>query len=232
MKIEIYSDIACPWCYIGEHRLARALAAYPKAGEVEVVFRSYQLDPTAPPEPRPLRQYLEQRFGPAATEMTARVSDVARGEGLELDWDRALSVNTLTAHRLLHLAEQEYGPATQRELARKLFEAHFSQGGDVSDHDLLTELAASVGMDAARVRAYLDSGEGLDETRYEIHQAQRLGIRSVPTFVIEGKYAIQGAQPASVFLRALEQVAARLEEERAQESAADDVACADGSCAL
>lgn len=232
MKIEIYSDIACPWCYIGEHRLARALAAYPRGDEVEVVFRSYQLDPTAPDEAIPLRKYLEQRYGHASTEMLARVSDAARGEGIELDWDRALSVNTLTAHRLLRLAEQEYDTATQRELAKKLFEAHFSKGGDVADHDLLTDLAVSVGMDAARVREYLDSGEGLDETRYEINQAQRLGIRSVPTFIIEEKYAVQGAQPASVFLQALEQVAAKLEEERAQGGGADDVACADGSCSL
>lgn len=230
MKIEIFSDIACPWCYIGEHRLARALAAYPKADEVDVVFRSFQLDPGAPAEAIPLREYLRERYGDTAEIMLGRANDAARGEGLEIDWDRALSVNTLTAHRILRLAEQEYGAATQRELAKKLFEAHFANGGDVSDHDLLTDLATSVGMDAARVREYLDSGEGLDETRYEIFQAQRNGIRSVPTFIIEGKYAVQGAQPASIFLQALEQVAAKLEEERAREGDADDVACADGSC--
>lgn len=240
MKIEIYSDIACPWCYIGEHRLARALAAYPRGDEVEVVFRSYQLDPNAPETAVPLREYLTQRYGPNAAGMLDQVSDAAHGEGLEIDWDRALSVNTLTAHRLLRLAELEYGATMQRALAEKLFEAHFARGGDVAKAELLTELAAAVGLDATRVREYLDSDEGLEETRYEIYQAQRLGIRSVPTFIIEGKFAVQGAQPASVFLQALEQVAAKLEEERAVESGSgdateggsDDVACADGSCAL
>lgn len=230
MKIEIFSDIACPWCYIGEHRLARALAAYPKGDEVEVVFRSYQLDPTAPAEAIPLRDYLGERYGAASGEMLDRVSDAASVEGIELDWDRALSVNTLTAHRLLRLAEGEYGARTQRDLAKKLFEAHFATGGDVSDHELLTELAVSVGMDADRVREYLDSGEGLDETLYEIDQARRLGIRSVPTFIIEEKYAVQGAQPASVFLQALEQVSAKIEEEKAVENGSDGANCADGSC--
>lgn len=236
MKIEIYSDIACPWCYIGEHRLARALAAYPRGDEVEVVFRSYQLDPDAPETAVPLREYLEQRYGASAAEMLERVSEAARGEGIELDWDRALSVNTLTAHRLLRLAELEYGASTQRALAERLFEAHFTRGGDVADTELLAELAAAVGMDAARVREYLDSGEGLEETRYEIYQAQRLGIRSVPTFILEDRYAVQGAQPASVFLQALEQVTAKLAEEGGSDNAtggsSDDDACADGSCAL
>src|SRR5690554_4302487 len=100
MKVEIYSDIVCPWCYIGDRRFARALAAFPGAAQVDVVYRPYQLDPDAPEEPIPLKSYLERRFGRPVDGMLQRVSETAREEGIEMDWDRALSVNTLTAHRL------------------------------------------------------------------------------------------------------------------------------------
>src|SRR5690606_3791511 len=123
--------------------------------------------------------------------------------------------NTFTAHRLLRLAEREYGAPVQRALAEKLFASHFSEGGDVSDHELLTSLAESVGMDPERVRTYLATGEGEAETRVEIEEARRLGITAVPTFVFEGKWAVQGAQPASMFLQALEQVAAEIARDRA-----------------
>jgi predicted DsbA family dithiol-disulfide isomerase len=235
MKVEIYSDVVCPWCYIGERRFQRALAAFPGAGSVEVVYRAYQLDPGAPEEAVPVREYLRKRFGRPVDEMLRRVTENARGEGIEIDWDRALSVNTLTAHRLLRLAEREYGPAVQRALVEKLFASHFSLGGDVSDPELLAGLAESVGMDGARVRAYLASGEGLEETRAEIDRARDLGITAVPTFVFEGRWAVQGAQPASTFLQALEEVASQVAAEgSAGGSVRDDAgdACADGSCAL
>lgn len=244
MKIEIYSDVVCPWCYIGERRFARALAAYAGGEEVEVVYRSFQLDPTAPESAVPHLEYMRGRYGDTVPGMLQQVSDAARGEGIEVDWDRALAVNTLTAHRLLYLAEREYGAATQRALAEKLFDAHFTRGGDIADHDLLTRLAVSAGLDEARVRAYLVSGEGLEETRYELDQARRLGIRSVPTFVFEGKFAVQGAQPASVFLGALEEISAKLAAEAAAEGSAaageiaradadaTDAACDDGSCVV
>jgi len=231
MKVEIYSDIACPWCYIGERRFMRALAAYPKADEVEVVFRSYQLDPSTPEEPMPMKEYLERRFGRPVEGMLSQVSENARGEGIEMVWDRAVAVNTLTAHRLLRLAEVEYGATLQRALAEKLFEAYFTRGGNIADHGLLTELAVSVGMDEARVRDYLASGEGLEETKAALDAAQQLGIRAVPTFVFEGKFAVQGAQSASTFLQALEEVA-RQTAQVGGDDGADDGSCADGSCTV
>src|SRR5687767_13003626 len=103
MKVEIYSDVVCPWCYIGEKRFERALAAYPGAEAVEVIFRAYQLDPAAPPRAIPLRRYLERRFGAPADGMTKQVSAAAAGEGIEIDWDRALAVSTRQAHRLMGL---------------------------------------------------------------------------------------------------------------------------------
>lgn len=230
MKVEIYSDIACPWCYIGEQRFKRALAAYPHGDQVEVVYRSFQLDPDAPASPSPLLEHLEEKFGARAHEVTRQVSDAAQGEGIAFDWERAQSVNTLTAHRLLRLAEVEYGAEVQRALAEKLFESYFTRGGDVADPELLTELAVQVGMDRARVRDYLATGEGAEETRYEIDQARRLGIRSVPTFIFEERFAVPGAQPASTFLQVFEQLAAHLAAEGAESNGGD--ACADGSCAV
>lgn len=207
MKVEIYSDVVCPWCYIGERRFARALECFPGAADVDVVYRPYQLDPAAPRTAVPLMDYLEARFGSGAPAMTARVGAAAAGEGITIDWDRALSVNTLTAHRLLGLAERDYGPDVQRSLAEKLFDLHFSRGGDVADVAELVELAVSVGMDRTSVREHLESEEGTREVEQGIAQARRLGIQAVPTFVFDGRFMVQGAQPAAVFRQALEQVA-------------------------
>lgn len=239
MKVEIYSDVACPWCYIGERRFARALAALPAGDEVEVVFKPYQLDPDAPETAVPMAQYLTRRFNERVDVVLSRVTDTAASEGLRMDWDAALAVNTRTAHRLARLAEREYGPAVQRALMEQLFEAHFSRGVDVSDHDSLTKLAVSVGMDEARVTGYLRSDEGADELEAEFVRARAAGVQAVPTFIFNGQYAVQGGQPASTFLQVLEEVQRRsgesadadsLEPERPSAAAAD--ACADGSCAV
>ena len=227
MKVEIYSDIVCPWCYIGERRFERALAAFPGAREVEVVFRPYQLDPSAPAAAIPLRQYLERRFGGSSERMTAQVGAAASAEGISIDWDRALAVNTLQSHRLLRLAETEYGPTVQRALVEKLFAAHFTDGLDVSDTEVLTDLATSLGMEEARVRGYLASEEGMAELEDELAGAREMGIRAVPTFLIEGQYVVQGAQSASVFLQALEEVEKRV---AAPAATAGGDGCEDGSC--
>lgn len=207
MKVEIYSDVVCPWCYIGKRRFMRALADFAGGGDVEVVFRPYQLDPGAPAAPMPLPRYLEQRFGRNGAAMMQHVTDAAATEGITIDWDGALSVNTKTAHRLLRLALLEHGPGVQRELAEQLFAAHFTAGRDISDHALLTQLASEVGMSADRVRAYLESGEGEAELDAELDAARGQGIQSVPTFIFDDKYAVSGAQPAAVFRQVLEEVA-------------------------
>ena len=232
MKVEIYSDVVCPWCYIGERRFARALSAFPRAEEVEVVFRPYQLDAEAPVTPRPLLESLGRKFGSRVQEMLSRVSGAAREEGIEMRWDEALAVNTLTAHRLLRFAEREYGPAVQRSVAERLFDAHFTRGANIADPALLARLAAESGMDEERTCAYLETDEGLREVTAEIAQAQRLGIRAVPTFVFDGRYIVEGGQPAPTFLQALEEVARLGREAASEATAADDGAdaCADGTC--
>lgn len=206
MNIEIYSDIACPWCYIGERRFSRARDAFPQAEQVEVVFRPFLLDPSLSEEPIPLKERLQRKFGPRMEATIRHTASVAEEEGLTFRFDEALAVNTFTAHRLLRLALLEYGAEAQARLAEKLFAAHFTRGENVADPALLAGLAASVGMDSGRVEAYLASEEGVEETQEEVSHAQRLGIHAVPTFVFNSRYAVQGAQPTSIFARVLEEV--------------------------
>lgn len=228
MTVEIYSDIACPWCYIGEKRFARALAAFPQADEVEVVFRPYQLDPTLPTEPQPLKEQLSGKFGSRTEAMLRQTASTAKQEGLTFDWDAAQAVNTLSAHRLMRFALQEAGPQVQRTVADKLFDAYFTRGENVGDVAVLASIAADAGLDRDKAAAYLESDEGAAEVREEIGQGHRLGINAVPTFVFNGRYAVQGAQPTSSFLQALEEL--QSQEPGEQKNGAEAAACADGSC--
>lgn len=232
MKVEIYSDVACPWCYVGKVRFERALAAFPGGSAVDVSFRPYQLNPATPEQAQPLYDYYDRLFGPGFRSKHSQVVDIARTEGLDFRFDRALAVNTFTAHRLLWLTERDYGAAVQRDLKNALLRAYFTDGGDVGDHDTLVELAAAVGVDPERARAWLAGDEGVAETRAELEHARELGIQAVPTFVFEGKYAVQGAQEASTFLRVLEQVAAESAAAPVPATGGDDPACADGSCSV
>jgi predicted DsbA family dithiol-disulfide isomerase len=208
MKVDIYSDVACPWCYIGHTRFDRALADFARAEDVEVRYRPYQLDPRSPMRAEPMLEYLARRFGARGREMANHVIEIGRAEGLVMDYDRGLAVNTLNAHRLLALAEREHGANVQRTLVRRLFAAHFAEGLDVGDPRVLSELAAGVGMDAEQVRAYLESDAGTREVRDEITAAQRLGVAAVPTYLFDDQYIVEGAQPSELFLQALNTVAA------------------------
>ena len=138
--------------------------------------------------------------------MMSRVAATAEGEGITIDWESALAVNTRSAHRILGLAEREYGTEVQRTLLNELFAAHFSHGVDISDQIQLAGLATSVGMDGDRVRRYLQSDEGLDELLADLGAAREFGIQAVPTFIFEGKYAVQGGQSTEAFLRVLKEV--------------------------
>ena len=215
MQVEIYSDVVCPWCYIGERRFAKALQSFPGRDDVHVVFRPYQLDPDAPSTATPLPDALATKFGANARAMMARVADAAAGEGITINWDDALSVNTLTAHRLLRLAEREYSVEVQRALAERLFDAHFTRGGNVADPGQLATLAVASGMELDRVQQYLGSAEGLAETREELERAGAMGIRAVPSFVFEGQYLVEGGQEPETFLAVLNEVASRGAKEHA-----------------
>ena len=201
MKIEVWSDVACPWCYIGKRRLEHALRDFTPAAEVEITWRSYQLNPALPPGTAvPTLDYLASRFGPQSRTMVDRVAGLARGEGLDFHFETALTVNTLDAHRVLHLAA-DLGLADAAE--ERLMRAHFTEGADLSDPGTLAGLLGETGADQDRVRAVLADGEYADAVRADIEEAHALGATGVPFFVIDRRYAIPGAQPAETFLHAL-----------------------------
>jgi predicted DsbA family dithiol-disulfide isomerase len=209
MKVEIYSDVVCPWCYIGERRFEKAVAQFAEREQVEIVFRPFQLDPGAPEAGMPLGQYLQRRFGGSIADKLQHVTDSAAGEGIVIDWDSAIAVNTRNAHRLLGLAEREHGTEMQRRLVDALFAAHFAQGVNVADPTALAELAETVGMDRQRALDYLTSDDGNAELTAALREASELGISSVPTFVFNEMYAVSGAQPTATFVQVLTEVSAR-----------------------
>ncbi|MFI2648780.1 DsbA family protein [Micromonospora fulviviridis] len=206
MEIEIYADVVCPWCWIGKRRLEQALASYD--GEVTVRFRPFQLDPTPVTEPKPLIEALGAKFGgrDKAEGMAAHVTQVAKGAGIDMHFDRAVAANTFEAHRLVRFAT-ERGRAA--ELVERLYRAHFQDGIDIGSTDALVELAAEVGLDENEAREYLRSNLGRREVAADLSAAHQLGVSSVPTFVLAGKYAVTGAQEPETLLAALHEVAQR-----------------------
>lgn len=208
MRIDIWSDLVCPWCWIGKHRLRRALELLgDDAPPLEIHWHPFLLDADADATPVPLREAYAAKFGGAgrAEELLAHVQDTARGEGLAMDFSRGqVRVTTLPGHRLMWLAARE-GDADA--VGEALFRAHFAEGRNLADHDVLVAAGAAGGLDEARVRAMLDSAEGLDEVRAALGRAQAMGIRSVPTFVIDGRHGIQGAHPPEVLAEALRRLA-------------------------
>jgi predicted DsbA family dithiol-disulfide isomerase len=237
VKVEIYSDIACPWCYVGKARFERALAAFPQADTVEVVYRPFQLDPGAPEQPRPHREVLAAKFGPQALAMDGKLAALGAAEGLTFDFDTVVENNSLLAHRLLRFALDAYGPQVQNRLKGRLMTGHFGEGLDIGDRAALTETAVAAGLDRDAVAAFLAGDDLRDEVAAEIDEARQLGITAVPTFVFEGRWAVQGGQETSVFLSALEQVARETAvpepDPAADDPAADDAgACVDGVCAV
>ncbi|NES29681.1 thioredoxin domain-containing protein [Micromonospora terminaliae] len=206
MEIEIYADVVCPWCWIGKRRLEQALERYD--GEVTVRYRPFQLDPTPVTEPKPLIEALGAKFGgrDQAEGMAAHVTKVARGAGIDMNFDRAVAANTFEAHRLVRFAT-ERGRAA--ELVERLYRAHFQDGIDVGSTDALVKLAAEVGLDETEARDYLESNLGRREVAADLSAAHQLGVSSVPTFVLAGKYAVTGAQEPETMLAALHEVAQR-----------------------
>jgi predicted DsbA family dithiol-disulfide isomerase len=205
MQIEVWSDVVCPWCYIGKRRLEAALARFPHRDQVEVVWRSFQLDPSAPEgETSPTLQALAAKFGRPVEEvraMQAHVEEIAAGEGLRYDLADGLNGNTLLAHELLHLAA---GHGRGPEMKERLLHAHFEEHRSVFDVDSLVPLAVEVGLDEGEVRAALADRRYLPAVREDAATAQALGATGVPFFVVDRRYGAAGAQPAEVLLQLLE----------------------------
>lgn len=214
MRIDIWSDIACPWCYLGKRRLETALTAVAartgsSAEDVEVVYRSFQLDPSAPTvATETAQQMLTRRYAMTqeqAAQAQAQVTALAAAEGMTWQHDKTVHANTFDAHRLLHLAA-ELG--CQAELTEALMRANFSEGRNLADHDVLREIAVTAGLPADRVVDVLTGDAYADAVRADIAQAAAYGATGVPFFVFDGRYGVSGAQSVEVFEQVLGQVLA------------------------
>ncbi|MGW1025808.1 DsbA family oxidoreductase [Streptomyces sp. NPDC002577] len=205
LVIDVWSDIMCPFCYIGDTLLAQALEAFAHESDVEIRYHSYQLMPHLPVgQAVGLNELLskERGFSKAqAKAMNAQVAQRAAQIGLDFRLDSAIATNTRAAHRLIHFAESR---GRQHDMVQRLFRAYFTDGLDVGDHDVLAGLAAEIGLDRAAAREALDGGAFDAEVDADVREAGQLGIGGVPFFVFDGQYAVSGAQPVEVFLQALD----------------------------
>ncbi|MEK4713159.1 DsbA family oxidoreductase [Sporosarcina sp. FSL K6-5500] len=208
MKIEIWSDYVCPFCYIGKRRLEEALEQTGLGEKAEVVFKAYELDPNSPAVSDTLMtEVLAKKYGMSVEEakkMTDNVVDQAKSVGLNYNFDVMTPANTFNAHRLAKLAEQE---GFDKTVSESLLKAHFIDGEKIGAEDVLLRIAEEAGISRDRAKAVLDSDEFADDVRMDIAEAQQIGVKGVPFFVIDRKYAISGAQPAEAFANALRQAA-------------------------
>jgi predicted DsbA family dithiol-disulfide isomerase len=241
MNVEIWSDVVCPWCYIGKRRFESALAQFPHRDEVTVTWRSFELDPNAPQTyPGTLNERLARKLGVPvheAARMNARVSGIAAGEGLEYHLDQARPSNTFDAHRLIHFGAAR---GIQDAVKERLMRAYFTDGLPIGETETLISLAVEAGLEAGEARAALESDTYAEDVRADEHRAAEFGIRSVPFVVLDEQFGVSGAQPAELFLSALQTawkaahpltIIGGTDASDASESAVGASACEDDSCA-
>jgi predicted DsbA family dithiol-disulfide isomerase len=237
VQVEIWSDVVCPWCAIGKRRFETALAGFEHRDEVDVRYRSFELDPTTPrtvegPPAGTATQRLADKYGvplAQAEAMQQRVVDQAAGEGLDFRFDKARPGNTVDAHRLLHLAADG---GRQAELKERLLLAYFTEGEPIGDVDTLVRLAGQAGLDQDEARSVLESDKYLADVREDQATARAFGISGVPFFVLDRKFGVSGAQPAEVLLDALRQAYAAAHPLSMVTTAQDGDTCTDDSCAV
>jgi predicted DsbA family dithiol-disulfide isomerase len=205
MNIEIYSDLICPWCYIGKRRMQAGLTLLGKEFAPKIVWRPFQLNPDMPIEGMNRKTYRTKKFGSweRSLAMDAEVAATGKGLGIEFNYDKVLMTpNTLAGHRLLWWAEQQNH---QDHLAEALFRAYFTEGRDVGRHDILAEIAAEVGLPQAEALVFLDSDAGKKEVEGEALKGLKLGLQGVPFFVVNDVPAFSGAQMPRTFLEVFQQ---------------------------
>jgi predicted DsbA family dithiol-disulfide isomerase len=205
MKIEIWSDVVCPFCYIGKRRFENALAGFAHKDEVEVTWKSFELNPDAKPTPgKDIHDYLATNKGQTrewAKEMAGHVTQMAAELGLKYDMDRVVVANTFDAHRLIHFAAQH---GLQEKAEERLFAAYFTEGKNIGDHETLAKLGAEIGLKENEVRDMLLSDSFENDVRRDEEEAMKVGVRGVPFFVFDRKFAVSGAQASETFLQVLE----------------------------
>lgn len=208
INIDVVSDVVCPWCFLGRKRLEAALTLLPDV-ETEIRWRPFQLDPTLPSQGKDRQTYMREKFGNSSKidDVHRQLTELGEENDIVFDFESITRApNTLDAHRLIHWGSQA-GPDTQDKLVGLLFSLYFEQAQDIGDHEVLVDAAASVGMDGAVVARLLQSDADKATIREEIDTASRIGVQGVPCFIIDQKYAVMGAQTASVLADAIRQTA-------------------------
>jgi protein disulfide-isomerase len=204
-KIEIWSDILCPFCYIGKRKLEKALETFKGKEFLEIEWRSYQLDPDATSQPNTnVYDYLAQRKGQTrdwSVKMHEQVANTAKEVGLDYNFEKAIIANSYNAHRLIHLAKK-YNLGDQAE--ENIFKAYFTQGKDIADKATLIAIGKEIGLQEEEIKEVLNSDKYGAEVKTDIEEAQNIGVRGVPFFVMDRTYAVSGAQPVEVFTETLE----------------------------
>ena len=207
MKVEIWSDIACPFCYIGKHNFERALKSLPKNSEIEVEWKSFELDPYAQKNYEDdIYTLLANKYGQTrewAVRSAESMKQKGQDIGLEFNFDQTISTNTFDAHRLLHLAKKA---GKQNEAEEALFEAYFRDGKHIGNHEDLIAIGESIGLEEQEIKSMLNSDQFAREVREDETMSQQFGIRGVPYFVVNRKHGISGAQPISHFIDVLKKV--------------------------
>lgn len=206
MKIEIWSDVMCPFCYIGKKNFEQALEKLPFKDEVEVEWKSFQLDPTLElAETKTTAEYFREKKGfpeEQAKQMIAQVVQMGKASGIDFNFEKALITNTFPAHKILHLAKK-HGKSSEME--EELFKAHFLNGENVGSIEVLSNLAEKLGINKNEALQTLSSDEFNNEVNQDVTEGRNNGVTGVPFFILNGKYAVSGAQPAELFEEALTQ---------------------------
>lgn len=207
MKVEIWSDVMCPFCYIGKRKFELALEKFPYREKVEITWKSFQLNPDMVTDPdKNINQYLSEAKGwslKQAEDANNYVTDIAKKVGLTYNMDKAIVANSFDAHRLSHLAKK-YN--MQDALEEQLFLAYFTEGKNTADHNILTEIGVGIGLDEEEIKTMLNGNEFSAEVNKDILEAQMVGARGVPFFVFDRKYAVSGAQDPATFEQVLNTV--------------------------
>jgi predicted DsbA family dithiol-disulfide isomerase len=233
LKLDIWSDIACPWCYVGKRRLEAALKDFPHRDAVAITWHSFELDPSAPaiaPSTPGYAERLAKKYGRSvahAQGMIDNMTKVAAVDGLDFRFDQVRVGNTFDAHRVLHLAADK---GVQNPMKERLLRAYMTEGEALGDRDVLARLAAEVGLDAAEVTAMLASDRYADEVRADEQNAREIGINGVPFFAVAERYGVSGAQPAEVLLEVLEKAWEALPDESTT-VAVEGAVCGPDGCA-
>jgi predicted DsbA family dithiol-disulfide isomerase len=217
MRVEIFSDVICPWCYIGKRRLDKAIANLHARGvevDIEISYKPYQLDPTAPVgQSIPVIEGYAKKFGGVekAQQILDHVTNIAAQDGIVFNMDIALRANTLLAHRLLVMAHRDYGSVLQAKLKERIMQSYFTDGEDIADHDVLSKCASEVGIQREASLMFLLSNECVVDVQESLQMASENGITAVPTFIFNDQWSVPGAQDVEMFERVIQRLSERTE---------------------